>query len=80
MSFAELEKKNIKPCADTLSVDMKKEGKSSMCFAELKHKESTRDIERERERERIPYLGATATLLSVTAFCGLREEYGEKQP
>jgi len=26
------------------------------------------------------YLGATATLLSVTAFCVPREEYGEKQP
>jgi len=72
--FCRAGKKNIKPCADTLSVDMKKEGKSSMCFAELKHKEST------RERERIPYLGATATLLSVTAFCVPREEYGEKQP
>jgi hypothetical protein len=50
--FCRAGKKNIKPCADTLSVDMKREGKSSMCFAELKHKESTRDIARERARER----------------------------
>jgi hypothetical protein len=34
----------------------------------------------QRDIERIPYLGATATLLSVTAFCVPREEYGEKQP